>query len=228
MPTAHFKPPDYDRVYNTPGSPPLPAPDTEVELPQRSLNEEEVGFLDLNPDLEARRTNDATALSPSPSASRRLSVTQQSKFINYVDEQLMEVRRKTIKLLGMNQYSTGEIIADYQQLCEFILLSLKGDDIDKKILFGQVDYLLTIAGDITDALDKLNFKGVSQDVLDLLKLLDTKFTKLLPLMKQTEVVRLVSLAERTRPSIVTAFERAQVTGYHDQLASVYEQVLENV
>jgi hypothetical protein len=188
-----------------------------MALPERSLKDEEVAFLDLNPELEQEQ---------SMGPRHRLSVTQQSKFINYVDEKLLEIHRKFVKTVGMGQYSSAEILGDLQQLVEFIWLSIHRED--SRSLFGQVDYLLTIAGDLLEFVDKLTVHGVSSDVLELLDSLDNKFVVLLPIMKQTEVVRLVSIAERTRPLVFTSFEKANVTGYHDELAKVYERVLERV
>lgn len=281
-----------DSYPESPGSPPLPAPDTEVSVPKGDIPAEDLDFLELNPDLSAnsvtpggfiveevspgkmeaddnesnatphiydKREDFEPTIIPSPAMQgsgdgvwtrhRRLSNAQQSKFINYLDDRFLQIRRRFVQSHGLNEghgYQTlGELLEDLKQLVDFVWLSIEPQnapiltlDSYKELsppLFGQVDYLITIANDLLDYLERLetNDSETGVQLLKLVDSLDSKFARLLDgtipggkTMSVTESVRLTAIAERSRVAVANMFEKQQIEGFHYELSKIYERTLD--
>lgn len=264
---------------DAPNSPVHPDADQEARnLPERGLSESELDLLDLNPDLEAKTSEESTpaqetngstiplddhlydrledfqpVLVPSPLSGipprqgRRLSSSQQSKFVNYVDEKLLHIQRRFVQSFGLGDLGYGsidELLLDLKQLLNFIWLSIDPDAgtihpkdyylAQPNTNFGQSDYLIRIAGDFTEYISKLEINQSSgSGVLRLLKSLDDKFARLIDgaipggkAISRTESVRIYGIAERTRILVSDLFEKKQIEGFHYELSKVYEQVLD--
>lgn len=122
-------------------------------------------------------------------STRRLSLSQQSKFVSYIDEQLMQIQRKYVQSRGglnidQGYNSLSDILRDFKKLVDFIWYSIDGvsntdsllnQDLEttelftkyensKSTNFGQSDYLIKISDDILDYLDK--FPITEQDEED--------------------------------------------------------------
>lgn len=80
----------------------------------------------------------------------RVSRPQQSKLINYVDEEYLKIQRKFIKNQADsgNIYSLQELIIDLSKLIELLWYSIN----NKTLMFGQGDYMIKIVGDLEDFL----------------------------------------------------------------------------
>ncbi|CCH44071.1 hypothetical protein BN7_3630 [Wickerhamomyces ciferrii] len=180
---------------------------------------------------------------------RRLSLSQQSKFINYVDERLLAIQRRFVQALGLSELgykSINELIADLKQLISFIWFSIDNDsnthltkDQFKELPstnFGQTDYLIRIAGDLLEYIDKLAFEEDSGvKILKLIDEVDQKISRLIDGripggkgLTGTDIVRIQGIAERARLAIIEAFEKKKIEGYRYELTKVYERVLDRV
>ncbi|CCH61699.1 hypothetical protein TBLA_0F01570 [Henningerozyma blattae CBS 6284] len=124
---------------------------------------------------------------------RRLSASQQSKFIVYCDDKLMDIQRKFVQSRGLsveNGYSNLiPLFEDIKSLIDFIWYSIDGlsntelllneteVDLDNaevensnlptnskiSTYFGQTSYLLKISDDLIDYLEKFDIKDLSSD-----------------------------------------------------------------
>lgn len=245
-------------------------------LPERSLPGSVLDLLDLNPDLEAKTATESTTrntnglehtiddhlydrledfqptLVPSPlnpvqpHLGRRLSSSQQSKFINYADERLLHIQRRFVQSFGLSELgysSIDELLNDVKQLLNFVWLSIDSNPTihDKEYYstlpdtnFGQTHFLIRIAGDLVEYVGKMEITQASGvEILKLLKSLDDKFARLIDgtipggkSINRTESVRLYGIAERTRVLVSDLFEKKQIEGFHYELSKVYEQVLD--
>ncbi|CAR27707.1 hypothetical protein ZYGR_0N01920 [Zygosaccharomyces rouxii] len=130
----------------------------------------------------------------------RLSLSQQSKFIAYLDEQLMNIQRKFVQSRGLNAengYSgLAPLLQDLKSVIDFIWYSIDGTtpnteklltqdvseisvdqfESSKSTYFGQTAYLMRVADDIMDYtekfdLDQLDFHEKGSVVTKLFKLL---------------------------------------------------------
>ncbi|KAH3677138.1 hypothetical protein WICMUC_001893 [Wickerhamomyces mucosus] len=245
---------------NAPNSPLHPEPDSEIsELPKETdFDEQELDFLDLNPDLNQREqfkqsisidSNQLKSelpedykpiLTPSPAPPnvipyRKLSNTQQLKFMNYADERLMYIQRRFIQSFGLNQgigyISLSELLQDDKNLINFIWMSINSTDLAllKNSLFGQTDYLIRIANDLLEYLDKMIVTiENSKEILKLISSLNDKFSYLIDGKgySQTEMVRINGIAERTRLLIVEVFDKFGIEGYQYEISKIYEDVLD--
>lgn len=197
---------------------------------------------------------------------RKLSMSQQSKFIAYCDQKLMDIQRKFVQSRGLNTqngYSSLEpLLRDVKSLVDFIWYSLDGspntdlllresDDmkysttdnsgIEKDTHFGQSSYLIKIADDLMDYVEKFDLKFLSEEerrqtlskLFKLLFILDRIFAKLMDgnipgggRTNGTDAVRINGIAERTRMKLPVIFEAQDIHGYHFEVSKVYERTLE--
>lgn len=196
---------------------------------------------------------------------RRLSLSQQSKFILYCDERLMEIQRRYVQSRGLNTqngYSgLSPLLQDLKALVDFIWYSIDGlpntdyllseapSDADRNssqgsnsTYFGQSAYLIRIADDLLDYLDKFEMRSLPADeqsatlskLFKLLLILDRVFARLIvghipggSKMSGTDAVRLTGIAERTRTMIPRFLEHSDIHGYHYEVSKIYEETLES-
>lgn len=206
-------------------------------------------------------------LNASPQSSRRrLSLSQQSKFILYCDDRLMEIQRKYVQSRGLNTqngYSgLAPLLQDLKCLVDFIWYSIEGVPNTDYLLradssvferieqqtngnstyFGQSAYLIRIADDLLDYVDKFEVQDLSPDeqsstiskLFKLLLILDRIFARLLTgctpggsKMSGTDAVRLTGIAERTRTKMPSFLEDNDIHGYHYEVSKIYEETLES-
>lgn len=178
---------------------------------------------------------------------RRLSSSQQSKFVNYVDEKLLHIQRRFVQSFGLSELGykkIDELLADVKQLLNFVWLSIDNNGQTqftkeqyremKSTNFGQTDYIIRIAGDLLEYISKLDVDDESaRTILKLLHSLDEKFAKLIDGdvpggkgINRTECVRVNGIAERTRITVADVFEKQKIEGFHYELSKIYDQVLD--
>lgn len=110
----------------------------------------------------------------------RLSLSQQSKFISYLDEQLMNIQRKFVQSRGLNTQNgypgLTPLLQDLKAVIDFIWYSLDGTTPNTERLltqdvseisvdqfesststyFGQTAYLMRVADDVMDYSEKFD------------------------------------------------------------------------
>lgn len=113
---------------------------------------------------------------------RRLSMSQQSKFISYVDDQLLQIQRKFVQSRGLNikngYASLTPLLQDLKTLVDFVWYSIAHvpnsdyllqseekrhcpdsrnpkDTCGYSSYFGQGSYLIKIADDLIDYVEKI-------------------------------------------------------------------------
>lgn len=152
-----------------------------------------------------------------------VSESQQSKFINYIDNELLQVQRKFIK----NQadegetYPLGKLLEDVHKVLDLIWYL-----IDKNSrLYGQDEYFIRITGDLEDWVAYYDFGLGSEPspqaeselfrLFNFFQSLDTRLSFLLDgfssgkariKLSATEKVRLVPIISRLRFGIVSKLD----------------------
>jgi hypothetical protein len=188
--------------------------------------EEALDVSDDDPDFEA-------ALPPPdevpdwPASRRKLSETQQDRFRDYLDEEIMRITRKYIQRLNnpvQGYRSFADMLHDINKLVDLLWYSVtstysEGGDF-------QSYYLLRIADDLVDYIEGYQNEPCPEDTIRILQKLDAMLSQLVdghgPVrLTRTEAVRLQSIAERTR--IVVA---SIIKGLELEVAKVYENVLD--
>ncbi|QLG73162.1 hypothetical protein HG535_0E02460 [Zygotorulaspora mrakii] len=117
---------------------------------------------------------------------RRLSLSQQSKFIAYCDEKLLNIQRKFVQSRGLNPQNGYSglllLLVDFKSLIDFIWYSIEGrpntdyllteDPLEtsqeqyfgrESTYFGQSAYLIRIADDLLDYTEKFEMKSITLD-----------------------------------------------------------------
>lgn len=220
---------------------------------------------------------------PSPASiqrGRRLSMTQQSKFVSYVDQRFMDIQRKFVQSRGLNNRNgykkLSELLKDIKSLLDFIWysidntsntdfllqeneeaingsnLSLTDDDMSLDLMndtnnkslrgksifdFGQTSYVIKIADDVMDYIEKFEIETEDNDTISklfkLFFILDKIFAKLITgnnnnaiKLNRTDIVRFVGIAERSRVRLPLFFEHLNIHGFHYELSKIYETSLE--
>lgn len=152
-----------------------------------------------------------------------VSESQQSKFINYIDNELLQVQRKFIK----NQadegeaYPLGNLLGDIRKVLDLIWYLI---DKNSK-LYGQDEYFIRITGDLEDWVAYYDFGLGSEPspqaeselfrLFNFFQSLDTRLSFLLDgfssgkahiKLSSTEKVRLVPIISRLRFEIVSKLD----------------------
>ncbi|CDO95427.1 unnamed protein product [Kluyveromyces dobzhanskii CBS 2104] len=120
----------------------------------------------------------STEQPPDTSNARRLSLSQQSKFVSYIDEQLLQIQRRFVQSRGLNKEhgykNLSEVLRDLKKLIDFIWYSVDEvsntdlilrENLDDSALYqkyqgskstniGQSYYFIRIADDLLDYLGK--------------------------------------------------------------------------
>ncbi|CCE65817.1 hypothetical protein TPHA_0N00360 [Tetrapisispora phaffii CBS 4417] len=141
------------------------------------------------------QTNMVSQVNPTSSGipTRRLSLSQQSKFITYCDEKLMSIQRKFVQSRGLNYNMSGyenleSLLKDLKSFTDFIWYSVEGIPnsdyllkqdlylfekefnmknaslpVDRARSFGQTSYLLRIADDLLEFTEKFDLTELSLD-----------------------------------------------------------------
>ncbi|SCU91097.1 LADA_0F08086g1_1 [Lachancea dasiensis] len=117
---------------------------------------------------------------------RRLSMAQQSRFISYCDDKLMNIQRKFVQSRGLaeeNGYTgLAPLLEDLKTVLDFLWYSIEGVAATESLLavdldsltheqysstestdFGQMHYLLRVADDFLDYLTRFNLNSLSQE-----------------------------------------------------------------
>lgn len=158
-----------------------------------------------------------------------LTEAQQNKFIDYLDDRLLKISRRFVKRASEEDDGTAyqsliPLLEDLNQLIDVIWYSISGADHSQ--LFGQNYYLLRIADELVDFIGGYYQDPKPKETIEVLKKMDTIFAKMIDegKMKQTEAVRLESIAERTRIIVAKVLDGLQ--NYDNEVSKVYDQVLD--
>ncbi|RLV94962.1 Uncharacterized protein JA1_001416 [Spathaspora sp. JA1] len=162
-----------------------------------------------------------------------ISHQQQSKFVNYIDDQLLQIQRKFIKSQSEENktYSFVQLIQDLSEVINIIWVSI----CQKNALFGQMDYYIKILGDLEDYLEHYHdifdqqftpynvkisisklvafFKFFQKLDLQLSVLIDgftTNSTNQITKASNTELIRLYPIVSRLRILIISKVEDLRI------------------
>lgn len=165
---------------------------------------------------------------------RRLSLSQQSKFVTYIDDQLLQIQRKFVQSRGLSTEqgygSLSELLRDFKMLVDFIWYSVDGvsntdyilkEDLEnfelftkyegsKSTNFGQTYYLIRISDDLLDYLDKFPLTEDEEDDDEDDEELDAEFT---PISEEY-------MSDPTNPESINAQSR----GAHGSLRKLAFQI----
>lgn len=159
----------------------------------------------------------------------KLSSQQQSKFINYIDDRLLQIQRKFIKQQSTEDaiYPFTLLIKDLDSIFDIIWVSISRNQQPQKSLIGQEEYYIKILGDLEDYIThyktlfdenwqlnsknqrilKADFNKIVVVCKFLLKMdLQLSFIKDNGFFNLTQCVRLKMIIERLRYLIMDKFE----------------------
>lgn len=168
----------------------------------------------------------------------KIATYQQSKLINYVDEQLLAIQRKFIK----NQAETTELYSFFQLINELSkVFDLVWYSINNRSgLFGQQDYLIKLMDDMEDYVahyrlfeDTDDFGTLELQLLDyftFFQVLDLHISFLIDgfsmeasntveKLNNTQIVRLSPIASRLRILIISKLDPLRMKLSREELAS---------
>lgn len=168
--------------------------ESSVELPKRKATDDDADMFDLRDDFMPKvnisspfsSQVDVQQLQAKGHSQRRLSMSQQSKFITYCDERLMAIQRKFVQSRGLTEENGYKglvpLLQDMKQLLDFIWFSIDGipntevlieQDVSsvtinqydgtKSTNIGQTYYLMRLADDFLDYLMKFDLKELDED-----------------------------------------------------------------
>ncbi|RCK64729.1 hypothetical protein Cantr_00345 [Candida viswanathii] len=180
-----------------------------------------------------------------------ISSGQQSKFINYLDENLLQIQRRYIrqKTESVVTYSLIDLLEDISNIVNLIWVSIE----QKQVLYGQIEYYIKILGDLEDyvsnyshifneswsrnghlQIDMQNlvvfFKFWQKLDLQLSFLIDgytinVNGSPKLIKMNTTEITRLLPIVSRLRILIISKIDmiRSKLkAGDHDSVLNIFE------
>ncbi|CAK7916228.1 hypothetical protein CAAN1_22S00804 [[Candida] anglica] len=158
-----------------------------------------------------------------------ISLSQQSRLINYIDEQLLFIQRKFIRshVEDQPEYSMMSLLKDISKIVGLVWYSID----HKNKLFGQPDYLIKIMGDLEEYIVRLEIPQSVEEVTNeskaelgelftILQDLDTRLAflidgyeseldsglKRVEKLSTTESVRLAPITSRLRLVVIERLE----------------------
>lgn len=158
------------------------------------------------------------------SSQNKLSRSQQSRFVSFVDEELLQIQRRFVKKqAGEQEYTLEQILNDVQHVLDLVWVLVNA----KNRLYGQEEYFVKICGDLEDWLVHFSLSSPTLEEHVFLRFftffqsLDVRLSFLIdgfevqgtPLkMSPTQLVRLMPIVSRLRLQIVNMLEptRAQM------------------
>lgn len=217
-----------------------------------SISEKDLDYTaELNSDDDLNSFNDQLHISNNRQT-KQLSETQQERLLQYFEDQLLNIQRRFVSRLNPpNGYKDiHELLYDVDKLINVIWYSVVSSEPKNSpkiqsiqhdhpiILFGQTHHLLTIADSMTTYIESTSpsqqihedpngysTEPAPKETIDVLNKLDSIFQLLISrdLLTRTEIIRLESIAERSRVEIVKVFE--DVDEYHGEIGKIYEKTL---
>ncbi|KAK9476010.1 hypothetical protein V1514DRAFT_286280 [Lipomyces japonicus] len=166
---------------------------------------------------------------PSRNNAAGLSESQQSKLINYLDQELLHVSRKFVQKTSSDQdNSIDGLLVDLNKIVDLLWYSVSSTSTP----FIQAQYLLKIADDLNDYITSLPIENANI-LFKFIRKLDKIFLNLIKgdipsrsRIGNTEKVRLEGIIERTRVDIVSTLGPS--SDYDYELARVYELLLQEL
>ncbi|GMM36939.1 TFIIH complex subunit [Saccharomycopsis crataegensis] len=176
---------------------------------------------------------------------KRLSSSQNSKLIAYIDHELLMIQRKFIQSFSddesrgdqrLGYHSLSELLVDLNKITEFIWYTVKVTQRGNgKCMrsFYQGQYFIKIAGDLVDYLQKYSMsdRKVLKALILFVQKLDQIFVKIVDDLQgfdSTEKVRLVSITERTRVAVINLTIKYQVNDYKYEIGRLYEGIIDKI
>lgn len=231
----------------------LPDPDlflTEDPGQAPSHEEESGGFIHRLHDEPAIF---ASTLSPAPALpflqnqdknrrKRILTENQQRKLLDFLDEKLMNVQHDFV--VKDSDYTVDKLAKQMDEIVDIIWFSIVNSIPSKAVtnitdenkpkttaLFGQSHYLLTVSDSIVEFITTIPHSNDTNSIRNLIRLLqklDQLFSWLLDksLLTKTEIVRLESIAERSRVVLMNVY--ADLEGFEVDLANIYTLTLDRI
>lgn len=180
-----------------------------------------------------------------------LSLAQQSRFVQYIDNRLLQIQRNFIKYLSSeNKSQSGSpftlttLLKELSSVLNFIWYSIfetktipvvtnKFENefelplVHPTRLFGQTDYLIKIMGDLTDYIQKYDFEEWHEltDLLQLLKKIDS-FVSILIDQTESNDTPLINNTERVRmDSIITRTKLTTIQKFEHMKFKIHQDQL---
>ncbi|KAK9454261.1 hypothetical protein V1511DRAFT_421267 [Dipodascopsis uninucleata] len=175
---------------------------------------------------------------------KTLSPSQQSRFVNYVDEQLLHISRKYIKRFTSSESDSDPVSTSRSAESSAVETDAVIDELDKIVdliwysvsttttPFIQSQYFLRIADDVNEYTCSNKVQSPAK-IFHILAKLDRIFYRLIigaipskKRMSNTERVRLEGIVERSRVDLVNSL--GHIPGFETEITRVYEKVLEEL
>ncbi|EGV66455.1 hypothetical protein PSN45_002944 [Yamadazyma tenuis] len=158
-------------------------------------------------------------------AHEEITGPQQSKLINYLDEQLLKIQRVFIKTQSGEINSTiGSIIEPLYTNAKLVWLSISPGS------HGNVEYFIKILNDLEDYVSFYNLNiGDRREFFEFLQFLDVKLSYLhdVGLFSSTGLIRVVSIISRLRIVIIDKFSQSESRGeVETEVSRLFEGLLE--
>lgn len=154
----------------------------------------------------------------------QVSPAQQSKLVNYLDDELLQIQRKFVKAQsGEFKVLVNDIIEPLLSNLKVIWLSISPTS------SNNIEYFLKIINDSEDYFQYFEFDGPSNKlVFEFLQYLDVKLSFLhdVKLLSPTQLVRLLSTINRLRLILIEKFSKKSNSIVELEVSKIFEGLLE--
>lgn len=152
-----------------------------------------------------------------------ISNIQQSKFINYIDDELLIIQRKFIKAQsGQITYELPSLNENLVTVLKLIWLSISPNNVN------NVEYLLKILTDLEDYIELYKVINAASGIFQLVQFLDVRLSFLydLKFLSSTQYVRALSVVSRLRMIIISKFIRTDDLVIELEISKLFEGILD--
>lgn len=181
--------------------------------------EEEMNFPSITPTLEQAYEDAQQEFQ----THQVINGTQQSRLINYLDEELLKIQRKFVKTQsGQVRVTINDILLDLMPLLKLIWMSITANS------NNTIEYFLKILTDLEDYLMHFPVPNPTNIMFETLQYIDVRISYLYDqkLYNSTQFVRTLSIVSRLRMELITKLSNSSSTVIELESSKLFEGILE--
>lgn len=152
-----------------------------------------------------------------------ISLSQQSKFVNYIDEELLKLQRKFVKTQsGEIRFELTELIVELKQILKLIWRSISVSS------HNNIEYFIKILNDLEDYFEFYPKFDSESGIFQCVQYIDVRIALLHDekLLQPTQFVRILSIVSRLRMILISKIYRNDDVAIEIEISKIFEGILD--
>lgn len=152
-----------------------------------------------------------------------ISLSQQSKFVNYIDEELLKLQRKFVKTQsGEIRFNLNQLINELDQNLKLIWRSISIAS------HNNIEYFIKILNDMEDYFEFYPQFTSDSGIFKTIQFIDVRIALLhdKKLLQPTQFVRILSIISRLRMMVISKIYRNDDVTIEIEISKIFEGILD--